>query len=194
MLTITTTLCKLLYRTQCRSIQLQLAVLFSSYVSYTIFNCSCCSFSLFFTTAGRLCRGDKISREFTRQCYVLLLRGAKNDREQTTAQTTTKTQTTNIHHTGDVASVILLHRNVTWLTSCPSHFRFSIQKRQRKPSGVVSAEVRSFRTQTAGEAVISVSQTFPAGTRAAGLIVLNPASWRHESNGITYTHAHTPEH
>jgi len=57
------------------------------------------------------------------------------------------------------------------------------------PSGLVWAEVWSILAQTAGEAVLSFSQTFPAGTRA-GLIALNPAFWRHDSNGITYTHIH----
>ena len=111
--------------------------------------------------------------------------GAKASRQQTTAHATTKTHTTttNNDQNGGAAPAVLLQSDSD-VTSGPCSLRVSTLIRQRKPSGVVRAEVWSDRVQTAGEAVASFSQTFPAGTRT-GLIELTPAFWRHESYGIT---------
>jgi len=118
--------------------------------------------------------------------------GAKTSKQQTTAHTTTKTQTTTTDNeqNGGAAPAVLLQSDSD-VTSGSSSFRVSTLVRQRMPFDVVRTEVWSDRVQTAGGAVASFSQTFPAGTRT-GLIELTPAFWRHESYGITYPHAHMP--
>ena len=103
--------------------------------------------------------------------------GAKTSKQQTTAHATTKTQTTTTDNeqNGGAAAAVLLQSDSD-VTSGSSSFRVPtlIGLRQRMPFGVVRAEVWSDRVQTAGGAVASFSQTFPAGTRT-GLIELTPA-------------------
>ena len=101
--------------------------------------------------------------------------GAKTSKQQTTAHTTTKTQTTTTDNeqNGGAAPAVLLQSDSD-VTSGSSSFRVSTLVRQRMPFDVVRTEVWSDRVQTAGGAVASFSQTFPAGTRT-GLIELTPA-------------------
>ena len=118
------------------------------------------------------------------RCYVYYSVAAREcSREQTTTHTTTNTQTTKIVQDGGPGSAILLQSDGD-VTSGSSDFRSWTPPRRRKPSEVVRAEDWCTRVPTADGAVASFSQTFPAGTRA-GVTAVNPASWRHEFNGIT---------
>lgn len=126
--------------------------------------------------------------EFARQEFVY--RPKTNTEQTTMTQTMNNTQTTNIDQNGGGSASAILLQSVRDVTSCSRNFGSSKLRRQRKPWPDVC---RSIRGQTAGGAVASFSQTFPAGTRTAGLIVLKPASWRHESNASTYTTLDTKE-
>jgi len=121
------------------------------------------------------------------QCYIYYsVLARKFSRQQTTTYTTTNTQTTTIDQDGGPGSAISLQSDCD-VTSCSSDFRFATSPRRRKLSGVLWAEVWSILMQTAAGAVVSFSQTFPAGIRVE-LMEAKPASWRQEFSCITCAH------